>query len=275
MDAPTPVSDPTVSEVLNGYTQERTQAPHSRALEYSCKAIERHLGDLPVRLLGRAQVAQYIAARRKEGPGGASARHRTAPKPLSDGTLIRELGVLRRAAQWAVEEGWIATAPKIERPPAPPPRERWLTHQEAEKLLAAAQAAHIKVFIALALWTAARTTALLELTWDRVDLDGRVISLGAGRGRKRRATVPIVDDLHEVLTPAHAAATSSFVVEFAGAPVASIKTGFRAAAARAGLKDVTPTVCRHTAPTWMVQRGISTAMVARWLGNTEAMIEKV
>jgi integrase len=175
----------------------------------------------------------------------------------------------------AVKERWIDTAPYVERPSAPQPRERWLTHDEADRLIASAGAPHIRVFIALALYTAARAGAVVQLTWDRVDLASGTINLGEGRGKKRRATVPIVDDLRAVLAPAAEAATSPFVIEYGGRPVASIKTGFRAAVRRAALTGVTPHVLRHTAATWLVQRNVPIGMIAAWLGNSEEMIRSV
>ena len=58
-------------------------------------------------------------------------------------------------------------------------------------------------------------------------------------------------------------------------PIASIKQGFRAAARRAKLPNVTPHVLRHTAATWMVQRGVPFEMVAKFLGNSKEMVERV
>jgi integrase len=60
------------------------------------------------------------------------------------------------------------------------------------------------------------------------------------------------------------------VVEHGGQPVASVKTGTRAAARRAGLPGVTPHVLRHTAATWMVMRGVPIEEVARLLGHRDS-----
>ena len=55
----------------------------------------------------------------------------------------------------------------------------------------------------------------------------------------------------------------------------NIKTGFAAAATRAGLSAVTPHVLRHTAATWMAIAGVPLQEIARFLGNSLAMVEKV
>jgi integrase len=65
------------------------------------------------------------------------------------------------------------------------------------------------------------------------------------------------------------------VIEWAGGPVASVKHGFHRAATAAGLKDVTPHTLRHTAATWMAQKGVSLWQIAGFLGHSStAMIEQ-
>jgi integrase len=261
--------------ILDGYLADRAPHTHSPTITYCCVALKAHLNDLPVDLLTKEIVRRYTEDRRGAGAQGASARHRKKLRPLSDGTLIRELGTLRAALAWAVRERWIAHAPHVERPSAPQPRERWLTHDEAERMILAATTPHIRLFIALALYTAGRAGALLQLTWDRVDLRSGTVDLGESRGKKRRPKLPIIDELRGHLESAAATATSPFVIEYGGAPVASIKTGFRSTVRRAGLSGVTPHVLRHTAATWMVQRNVPVGMIAAWLGNTEQMIQSV
>jgi integrase len=161
-------------------------------------------------------------------------------------------------------------------PPVAQARERWATKDEAVKLLAAADSLHVRTFIALALFTAGRMRAILDLTWDRVDEGNGFIYLGDGkvRGKKRRQTVPIADDLKPYLAEARKAATTDHVVEYRGGRIDNIKRGVAAAVAEAGLTGITPHVFRHTAATWMVQGGVPLKMVADYLGDTEQMIER-
>ena len=276
LGTPPPPISPTIGAVLGGYASARDGKVHSQAITYSSRALQRHLRDVPVTSLTARRIDAYGAARRKEGAGGAPAKHRKQARVVSDGTLRRELGVLRAALGWAIKAGWIKDAPPIELPPMQPARDRWLSKEEAGRLFAAAQSPHVRIFLALALFTAGRMTAILELTWDRVDMAAGLIQLMTGvvRKRKRRPRGPIADELRPYLVEAQAAATCAHVVEYRGAPLRSIKGGIRIATARAKLPGVTAHVMRHTAATWMVQAGISTAMVARYLGDTEAMVER-
>lgn len=121
--------------------------------------------------------------------------------------------------------------------------------------------------------TAARMTAALELTWDRVDLDRGWIDLRMGEGRRKgRAVVPINPTLRAALVTAKAAALSDHVIEWAGGPVKSIKRGFARAVKDAGLEDVTPHVLRHTAAVHLAAAGISMSKIAQYLGHTSTEV---
>lgn len=264
-NAPVIPEQPTVGEILDSYLADRIGQVESLAtLTHACKPLRTAFGALQPRHISRPTVRKYIRERQTAG--------------RSNGTIIRELVTLRAALTLAVKDQWIERAPYIDVPPAPPPRTRWLTKDEVERLLAACKADHLKLFIAVALHTAARAGAILDLTWDRVDLEQRRISLGLpGRthATKRRAIVPINPTLYEVLEGARDVALSDYVIEYAGLPVGSVKMAFRRAAARAGLKGVSAHTLRHTAATWMVQEGVPLPKVARYLGDTEKMVERV
>jgi integrase len=198
---------------------------------------------------------EYAAKRRSEG--------------VQDGTIIKELSTVRSAINWAIKHNEAV----FELPSQPPPKDRWLTEAEARALVAACHTHHIKLFTVLALATAARSNALLDLTWDRVNFERGFIELDLpGRRRKKRATVPINDMARQMLLEAHAGRLSPYVVEWGGDRVRSIKKGFGAAAKAAGLKDVTPHTLRHTAATWMTMKGVPMGVIAQYLGHTNSRI---
>ena len=64
------------------------------------------------------------------------------------------------------------------------------------------------------------------------------------------------------------------VVEWGGAPVKSVKTGFRRAVQEAGLdKHVTPHMLRHTAATWLMNEGFAAWGVSKYLGMSLRILE--
>lgn len=186
-----------------------------------------------------------------------------------DGTILKEINVIRQAMNWSK----VQTA-RFEAPSAPPPRDRHLTKEEARRLLEGCKQPHVKLFVLLALQTAGRRGAVLALTWDRVDFDRRVIRLTVEgeKNRKGRATVPITDQLLPELRAAKEAAQTVYVVEYAGVPVLNIKRGFAAAVERAGLDDVTPHDLRHTAAVWMAEDGVPFEEIAQYLGHSSVAV---
>jgi integrase len=197
-------------------------------------------------------------------------RYEAGRKP---NTVRKELEVVRAALNFH-KKGEHAV---FELPQPPPPKERYLTREEARRLLKACRRfPHVRAFIALSLATAARQSALLELTWDRVDLKRRRITLALGdsqdQDRKRRATVPMNRRAYLYLCVLEKLATCPYVIEWGGHQVLSIKKGFAAACKRAGLSDITPHVLRHTAASWMAEKGVDMFRISKFLGHTNTKI---
>jgi integrase len=105
-----------------------------------------------------------------------------------------------------------------------------------------------------------------------VDLAAGRIDLGAAPGGKGRAVVPINEKLKPLLAAAREIATCPFVIEHGSKPVASIKTGFRAAVRRSGLLGVSPHILRHSAATWLAMGGIPLEQIGRLLGHSDFRI---
>jgi integrase len=255
-----PIPDaPTIADILDGYLADRRPVVADPVrLDELAKPLRRFFGPLLPDQASRAATRAY-----------------TCERKVAPGTLRRELGGLRAALRWAAREGWILSPPHIELPAPPAPRERWLTREEASRLLNACGSPHLRLFVLLALHTGARSGAILELTWDRVDLEAGRIDFGTGRGKKRRAVVPVTATLAAELDTARQLGTCDRVIEYGGKPVASVKKAFGRATIRAGLEGVTPHVLRHTAATWAALAGVPLAKIARMLGQQESTTERV
>jgi integrase len=251
---------PTAGNLWAAYCDENRAKPAITTMGYEWRAMASHFSPLRPDEITVETCRAYADVRRARG--------------IRDGSIWTELGHLRTVLTWAVKRGHIATAPYIERPTKPAPRDRHLTRDEARRLIEAAGAPHVRLAIILMLGTAGRIGAILDLTWDRVDFDRGLISLALSDGvtRKGRATVPMSGMTRAALTEARAGALTDHVIEYAGEPVASIKNGFRGAVARAGLADVTPHVLRHTAAVWLAEAGKPMTEIAQYLGHSDSRL---
>jgi integrase len=149
-----------------------------------------------------------------------------------------------------------------------------LTREEYRALRDAASEPHIRLFIILAYSTAGRASAVLELTWDRVDFRRGLAQLATmdDHGNKGRALVPMTDSLRTALEKAKEAALSDYVIEYAGRRVRSVRKGFQTACAKAGLADVSPHVLRHTAAVHMAEAGVPMSEIGQYLGHTSERV---
>lgn len=252
----------TVDQIWGAYQEEMGTRRQAAKLAQTGRNVLPIFGHLSAESVDQQDCRAYIAARRQEG--------------RKDATIRTELGCLRAALLWARKARLITTAPTIELPATPPPRDRYLTRFEVGKLLDAATEPHIRLAMLLMLTTAGRIGAILDLTWRQVDMERRVIRLATNDigPRKGRATVPINDSLISALQAAQRAALSDYVVEWGGRKVGSIKTGFNAAVARAGIDHCTPHDLRRTAGRFMAEAGVPIEEIAQYLGHANPNITR-
>jgi integrase len=188
----------------------------------------------------------------------------------SPSTIKTELEALRACLRWHYGK----EAPIITAPAPSKPRDRYLTREEAERLLENIETPHVRLFVTLALSTGARMGAILDLTWERVDFGhGTIDFMPAGRDKsnKRRTVVPMNKRAREALEEAHKGALSDHVIEFAGKPLASVKKAIGSAARRAKV-PCSPHVFRHTAGVWMAQADVPMQKIAQFLGHTSTRV---
>jgi integrase len=247
----------TVGEIYAEYESEKRKQGGSGAerIGFSYKRLGPHFGSLGPSAITRDRCELYVEARHRAGVGR--------------GTIHVELGYLRAALNYARREGWLSVVPFIPLPQKPPAKDYRLTREETGRLIDEAKMPHVRLFIILAVATAGRASAILELTWDRVDFDRSRVSLRnplRTATPKGRAIVPMNDMARQALQEAKQAALSDYVIEFGGKRVLSVKKGVASAARRAGVK-CSPHVLRHTAACLMAEGGIPMEEIAQYLGH--------
>ncbi len=245
-----------IADIYEAYCKEK--APGLASFERipgAWKVLKPHFGSLRPDQVTRLACRNYAKARKCAG--------------RKDGTILKELSLLRAILRWHDPR----TPAVFEMPPAPPPRDRHLSRREYGQLLDACRAPHVRLFVLLALATAARSMALLELTWGRVDFKRGLINLGGKQGKKKgRATVPMTETVRGALEEALRAARTDFVIEYADKPIKQIRRAFTATCKRAGLKNVSPHVLRHTAAVWMAESRVPMSEISAFLGHADSRI---
>lgn len=252
--------------------------------------LEPHFGSLPASSLTQDEVDAYVA-KRVGGKIGGKVKPQTAAK---------ELAYIHAAVKFCADDRRRVIAPEFARkltlPEAGAPRTRWLRKEEMQALLDAGarlrrgtRMSRGERFLWLALETAARKQAILDLEWDRVDFETNTIQYdvpGRRRTKKKRAAVPISKALLPVLKRLHGERTGDLVMDNKGAVWATVQNivieaglGGRVKKAERGQKPkatgISPHVFRHTAATHMVRRGVPLYIVAAILGNSVKMVAEV
>lgn len=246
----------TAAEIMEQYLADKADRVGGERARFAWKRLAPAFGHLRPDQIDRPLCRAYVLQRRRS--------------KAADGTILKELSVLRAALRWQDKN----TPAIVELPPSPPPKSRHLTREQYRALRDAARPIpHCYLFVVLAYTTAGRAQAILELTWDRVDFETGIVRLGTGERRmKGRATVPMTDSAREALQEARQGAISDYVVEYAGRRVLSVKRAFHAAATRAGMPWCTPHVLRHTAAVHMAEAGVPLSEISQYLGHTSTSV---
>jgi integrase len=154
-----------------------------------------------------------------------------------------------------------------------------LTKREASLLLRASRTEkarlYLPLFILLGLYTGRRKEAILSLRWPQVNLGAGLIDFevaGRQRTNKKRGKVPLLSHLKRAR---RRGSDLGYVLHINGEPIGDIKKGFAAACRRAGIEGVTPHTLRHTAATWLMQKGVDLWQASDFLAMSEKTLVEV
>lgn len=196
---------------------------------------------------------------------------------VSKKTVNNLLTVLRRMLVVAVEWGVIVQIPRIKWLKCPQPEFDFLTFEEADRLVAAAED-EWRTMIVVALRTGLRQGELLALRWDDVDLAaGRLIvrrnlvrgNLGTPKSGRNRE-VPLSDGTIRALK-AHRHLRSELVFCQPSGEILNkekCKHPIWRACKRAGLRRLGWHVCRHSFASHLAMRGVPLKVVQELLGHS-------
>lgn len=172
-------------------------------------------------------------------------------------TVNRYLATVRSLLRMARDEWqWIDGFPKVRMLGGEVERDRWLTREEADKLIAACPK-HLAALVKFALATGCRAREITGLEWERVDLDRHTAWLNQTKNGTPRG-VPLNRDAIEVLK-AEQGKLPRYCFTFKGAPIGwqVSNSAWLTALKKAGIENFRFHDLRHTWASWHRQAGTS------------------
>jgi len=199
----------------------------------------------------------------------------------SEKTVNNMLTILRKLLSVAHEWGVIPFVPKVKWMKVPPNKFDFLTFEEADRLIAAADG-EWRAMITLALKTGLRQGELLALAWDDIDLvSGRlVVSRNLSRGEittpknGKTREIPLGDDVLAALKRHRHLRGDVVFCTSAGAMFTKgeSKHPLWRACKRAGLRRIGWHVLRHTFASHLVMRKAPIKAVQELMGHSTVMM---
>lgn len=176
----------------------------------------------------------------------------------SPSTANRYLALLRSILRAARDDWeWIDKVPRVRLFPEPKKRIRWITRDEAARLLGELPQ-HLADMAAFSLATGLRQNNVSYLRWDQLDLTRSMAWIHADQSKSGRAiAIPLNQDALAILQKRKGQHTL-YVFTYNGKPVARTTTkAWQTALKRAGIEDFRWHDLRHTWASWHVQSGTS------------------
>jgi integrase len=219
------------------------------------KLLLPYFGDMAISRIGKGQVRQYRQARHEA-------------KTLTETTLNRDVECLRHLLYWAVDEGFLAINPiarirlaRIRRKKKP------VLSPEEERLLFAQASAHLQQIIIAALDTGMRRGEILNQLWDDVDFSRRLLYVSHSKTPEGEAReIPLSERLFALLSGMRK--ESGMIFTYEGKAIHKIKTAWKAAIRRSGIRYIRFHYLRHTFNTRLLELGVTREVRMALLGHT-------
>jgi len=258
----------TLADAAERYEQAKARKRSLAEDKKTLKRLMAHFGrDTKLDKLTADVISQYrdqrfaAGSKNRKGEDGK-------PRPLTAAAVNRELALLRHLLRLACDEwGALTAVPKIRLEKEPQGRLRWLTTEEATRLLAKCRESQNPILadlVEFCVFTGLRQGEGLGLTWDRVDRSRGVILLEVTKSGRRRE-VPLNREADAVLVRREPQDSG---LVFGTASWYTFRSYWDKAIVAANVDDFRFHDLRHTFASWAVQRGATLQEVKDLLGHS-------
>ena len=252
-------------EFMEGYAK-----AHNRPAERKKKesVLRVHLlpffGRVPLDQISKPDIKRYQSRKLKTG--------------LNPKTINNHTGILGKIMAEAVEHELIDIVPRVKALPETPPKEKYLSFEDADRLIAGAEEGQWRNMITLALKTGLRQGELLGLQWQDVDIHERILHVRRNYHRgmvtppktNRNRSLPLCDNAVEALQRQHHRKGDWVFCDAEGEPLTdnACKSPIRRACKRAGIECITWHVLRHTFCSHLSMKGVGAKAIQQFLGHS-------
>ena len=254
-----------LDDYLRKITSQKSENTQDREIQIG-RQLRRIFGEFVVTDITPRLVAEYRDERLK-GVGASTVR-------LELAMLSHIFRIARR--EWSIQVD--NPVSDIKRPPAPEGRLRFLSQNEAERLLTAARESRtvtLYPYLLLMLHSAMRPSEAAGIRCSQVDLDRRIIVLPhtkPGPSRSVPLTQAVIDVLRAVMDGRDPddyvfLPFSELSYRLETVPSRYFRKSFRNACSRAGIDDFRLHDLRHTAASYLLMGGVDLRTLAEILGH--------
>lgn len=175
---------------------------------------------------------------------------------VANATVNRMLAVLRSILNRAKDDWeWLDTTPRIKAMPIKSDRVRWLTREEAKRLMSELPP-HLEAMARFTLETGLRESNVVNLQRSQIDMIRRCAWIHAENSKSGKAIpVALSKEAYRIVSD-QLSVNETYVFTYKNHPVTRANNhAWRKALIRAGIKDFRWHDLRHTWASWHVQNG--------------------
>lgn len=244
------------------YVQETKHKASQESDLYHLRWLHTYLNGIELQAINRDYLERILKAKQAEG--------------VANSTVNRVLEVVRALLKKACNEWeWIDRVPSVRMLPEPRKRVRWITHNEAERLVARLPE-HLGDVVRFSLETGLRRGNVTGLEWSQVDLARRMAWIHPDQAKARKAIpVPLSTGAVLVLRK-QIGKHERFVFTYKGNRITQVNTkAWRKCLAEVGIESFRWHDLRHTWASWHIQEGTPQHILQELGGwSTPEMVQK-
>lgn len=209
---------------------------------YHLRWLDKYLNGVELQAINRDFLEKILKAKQAEG--------------VANSTVNRVLEVVRGLLRRACNEWeWIDRVPAVRMLPEPKKRVRWITRNEADRLVEALPT-HLADIVRFSLETGLRRSNVTGLLWSQVDLVRRMAWIHPDQAKARKA-IPVPLSTVAVLTlRKQIGKHQTHVFTYKGNTITQVNTKtWRKALNEVGIESFRWHDLRHTWASWHIQEG--------------------